>query len=90
MLIDEGVPAQAEALVDSLTSAETAEAPAIIDKLANYRRWADPILYRRLAETPPESKDLSCARAPETTARSSTHAMPRRGHRVMSVFLPYR
>lgn len=49
--------AQAETLIDSLASAEVAEVPTIIEKLAPYRRWADPILYRRLAETAPDSKE---------------------------------
>lgn len=48
---------RAQGLVDSLASADTADVPQIIDGLAPYRRWADPILYRRLAETPPDSKE---------------------------------
>jgi serine/threonine protein kinase/formylglycine-generating enzyme required for sulfatase activity len=63
---------QAEALVDSLTVAETAEVPLIIDRLASYRRWADPILYRRLAETAPESKEhlhIRMALAPVSDAQ---------------------
>ena len=44
-------------LVGSLASAETADVSAIIENLSPYRRWADPLLYQRLAATAPDSKE---------------------------------
>jgi serine/threonine-protein kinase len=43
-------------LVNSLITADTAEVPPIIEGLAAYRRWADPILYQKLAEAPVDSR----------------------------------
>jgi serine/threonine protein kinase/formylglycine-generating enzyme required for sulfatase activity len=48
---------RASALVGVLAAADTAEAPAIIHRLDDDRRWADPLLRRRWAEAAPESRE---------------------------------
>lgn len=41
---------RAEALVDSLASADIAQVPAVISGLNEYRAWADPLLKARISE----------------------------------------
>ncbi len=43
-------------LVASLETAGTADVPRIVERLARYRRWADPRLVRMLGETDPTSR----------------------------------
>ncbi len=43
-------------LVASLETAGTADVPRIVERLARYRRWADPKLVRMLGETEPSSR----------------------------------
>lgn len=42
--------ARAEALVDSIASADIAQVPAVISNLNDYREWADPLLKARNSE----------------------------------------
>ncbi len=46
----------AAGIVDSLKTSRTADVPSIIDELAAYRRWADPLLRRLLRESAPSSR----------------------------------
>jgi formylglycine-generating enzyme required for sulfatase activity len=48
---------QAEKLVGSIMSAETAEVPRLVEQLAPYHRWADGRLRRHLREAPEDSKE---------------------------------
>lgn len=41
---------RAEALVDSIASADIAQVPAVISNLNEYRAWADPLLKARISE----------------------------------------
>jgi formylglycine-generating enzyme required for sulfatase activity len=64
--------AHARDLVNSLARVETAEVPALVAEMADYRRWTDPLLLQRLAETPPESREhlhLRMALAPVSDAQ---------------------
>jgi serine/threonine protein kinase len=56
----------AAARVDALASAETAEVPRLVRDLEGHRRWADPLMRRRLAGTPDgrERLHLAVALAP--------------------------
>lgn len=47
----------ASEMVARLASAETADVPGILEELAGFRELADPLLFRRLAETDPGSKE---------------------------------
>jgi formylglycine-generating enzyme required for sulfatase activity len=49
---------RAQGLVEGLVSAETAQVPALVDQLADYRRWADPLLreVNRTAADPSRQK----------------------------------
>ena len=39
-------------LVDSLVNADTIQVPGIVQRISNYRRWADPLLHKQLEEAP--------------------------------------
>jgi hypothetical protein len=45
-----GGPQQAAILVNRLMTANTAEVPGIVEKLQDYRRWADPLLRKQFAK----------------------------------------
>jgi formylglycine-generating enzyme required for sulfatase activity len=47
---------RAAGLVDALVNAEITEVPKYIQELTPYRRWADPLLLKRVEETKEESK----------------------------------
>ncbi len=47
---------EAKALVEQLTAADIAEVPRIVDSLAGYRRWADPLLTQEDGQTEADSK----------------------------------
>jgi eukaryotic-like serine/threonine-protein kinase len=49
---------ESKALVEQLVAADIAEVPRIVDKLAGYRRWADPVLTQEdsKAEADPKQK----------------------------------
>jgi serine/threonine protein kinase/formylglycine-generating enzyme required for sulfatase activity len=47
---------RAESLVESVVTAETGDVPPLVGQLRGYRRWADPLLLRRLRESPADSK----------------------------------
>ncbi len=49
---------EAKSLVEQLTAADIAEVPKTVDKLAGYRRWADPLLKQQFTQ----SKDGSAER----------------------------
>jgi formylglycine-generating enzyme required for sulfatase activity len=64
---------RAEALVQSLTTADIAQVPQLIKELEPYRRWANPLLVRRAAELPAESRErlhVSLALAEEDDAQT--------------------
>ena len=46
----------AASLVEQLTAADIAEVPRIVDKLAGYRRWADPLLRQEDGKAEADSK----------------------------------
>jgi formylglycine-generating enzyme required for sulfatase activity len=48
---------RAAALVESLGPAETADVPRLVEQLAGYRRWADPLLLRHVQDAPEDSKE---------------------------------
>jgi hypothetical protein len=49
------VPSEvASSLVEQLVLADIAEVPKLVDKLADYRRWADPLLTQELSKRLPE------------------------------------
>jgi formylglycine-generating enzyme required for sulfatase activity len=47
---------RAEAAVQALLSADTAAVPHLVEELDPYRPWADPLLTRLAAESPPRSR----------------------------------
>src|SRR5207302_380175 len=47
---EERAAARADALVRQLLDAHLAQTPAIIDELAEYRRWADPLLENEVRD----------------------------------------
>jgi serine/threonine protein kinase/formylglycine-generating enzyme required for sulfatase activity len=47
---------QAERLVESIVTAETADVPRLVKQLPAYRRWADPRLLRHAQTAPDDSK----------------------------------
>jgi serine/threonine protein kinase/formylglycine-generating enzyme required for sulfatase activity len=48
---------QAEKLVESIVSAETADVPRLVEQLTPYHRWADDRLRRQVREAPEDSKE---------------------------------
>ncbi len=48
---------RAEALVQSIVTAETADVPRLVEQLPPYRRWADSRLLRYAQEAPDDSKE---------------------------------
>ena len=58
---------EAQALVRAVEKADIEQVPAIVGDLTSYRRWANPLLYQRLAEARADSKQelqLSLALVP--------------------------
>lgn len=49
--------ARAEALVDSIASADIALVPAVISNLNDYREWADPLLQGKISEARDDSAE---------------------------------
>jgi formylglycine-generating enzyme required for sulfatase activity len=47
----------AAALVRTLSAAETADVPKLVEEVGPYRRWADPLLRQAIAEAPADSKE---------------------------------
>jgi serine/threonine protein kinase/formylglycine-generating enzyme required for sulfatase activity len=47
---------RAAALVRALETAETADVPKLVGEIRPYRRWADPLLAKAVAEEPADSK----------------------------------
>jgi formylglycine-generating enzyme required for sulfatase activity len=47
---------QAQALVDGLVHAETAQVPALVEQLADYRPWADPLLREVISKAADSSR----------------------------------
>ena len=48
---------RAAAAVRALASAETTEVPRLIDDLAPYRRWANPLLAEKARDDVPDSRE---------------------------------
>jgi serine/threonine protein kinase/formylglycine-generating enzyme required for sulfatase activity len=55
-VLDRGKAAHAAGLVQGLLKADTAQVPAILGELAEYRQWADPLLREENAKATPESR----------------------------------
>ena len=47
---------QAASLVEQLVAADVAQVPRIVDRLAGYRRWADPLLRKEQDKSRPDSR----------------------------------
>jgi formylglycine-generating enzyme required for sulfatase activity/tetratricopeptide (TPR) repeat protein len=55
---------EASALVESVLTAETADMPRLIERLAGYRRWANPLLVQSARDSTVDSKEhLHCSLA---------------------------
>lgn len=54
-VVEQQYATRAEALVDSIASADIAQVPAVISNLNEYREWADPLLKARIAEAADDS-----------------------------------
>jgi formylglycine-generating enzyme required for sulfatase activity len=48
---------RAQALVESLVTAETGDVPRLVGELEGFRRWADPRLVRHVRESPEDAKE---------------------------------
>jgi serine/threonine protein kinase/formylglycine-generating enzyme required for sulfatase activity len=55
-VIERGKATHAAGLVQSLLNADTAQVPAIVGQLAEYRPWADPLLRDENARAAPQSR----------------------------------
>jgi eukaryotic-like serine/threonine-protein kinase len=53
---------EASALVESVRTAETGDMPRLIERLAGYRRWANPLLVRLVRDSKENSKERLHAR----------------------------
>ena len=47
---------RAEGLVDALVNADTPQVPGVVEKLAGFRHWADPLLKKEYDEAKPGSR----------------------------------
>ncbi len=56
-VIDDQSETRADGLVEQLLKAETAQVPAIVRDISEFRRWTDPRLRRILSEKPDNSKE---------------------------------
>ncbi|MGE3804714.1 MAG: SUMF1/EgtB/PvdO family nonheme iron enzyme, partial [Gemmataceae bacterium] len=59
--LDDKNSAQATQLVGAIQNARTDEVPGLLEQISPYRQWADPLLRRAVAATPPQSRQhLHC------------------------------